>query len=337
MSDIREAFEAWAKDNWLGGGEDFQRRILSERTNDGQYKDRDLRALFIGYEAALQSQTAPAVPEGCWIVPFQPTKDQWGGLARDLMMWLDMNRKRPTGASLYEHLESLEVEPPEWLKTEVLDNDHVPSKGTRCAVIYKAMLDAAPQPDHSPAAGEVELDLASLDKAYCMGWIKASEWGECEDLISDMDSPAFEEEKAATLTYIRNKYATPTTDDGIDAVLKDTFNHGTGFAVVGETGFAHVDRGKVLAAPAAEGGEVEQLREELAEMKRLFGTAMEVADFPDAHPAQPRNDQVAALEKFARDCGLFDSAYDDQGYIEIPRWRFKEYIARLRASQQEGE
>lgn len=55
-------------------------------------------------------------------------------------------------------------------------------------------------------------------------------------------------------------------------------------------------------AHAADGGEVEQLQEELAEMKRLFGTAMEVADFPDAHPAKPRNVvQAEALEKFAND------------------------------------
>ena len=41
------------------------------------------------------------------------------------------------------------------------------------------------------------------------------------------------------------------------------------------------------AAWRANGGEAERLRQELADMKRVFNTAMEAAEFPDAHPAPP--------------------------------------------------
>ncbi|KXJ45845.1 hypothetical protein [Marinobacter sp. Hex_13] len=52
------------------------------------------------------------------------------------------------------------------------------------------------------------------------------------------------------------------------------------------------------------------------------------AGFGDAK----REAETGALEQFAAECGLFLPEYDDQEYIEIPRWRFKEFIARLRQS-----
>ena len=55
-------------------------------------------------------------------------------------------------------------------------------------------------------------------------------------------------------------------------------------------------------------------------------------------PSVPENEiKAQALEWFARECGLFDSAYDDQEYLEIPRWCFQEYIVRLRTAGDEGE
>ena len=74
-------------------------------------------------------------------VPIQPTEDMWGGFAGYLMLWLDLNR-RPTPASLYNHLEDRGKTPPEWLTKELRDkqSDHVVSKGTRVTLIYKAML-----------------------------------------------------------------------------------------------------------------------------------------------------------------------------------------------------
>ena len=76
-----------------------------------------------------------------YTVPFQPTEAQWGGLARDIMMWLRLSGSgRPTGESLYEHLEMTGKDAPKWLLDEVPRTDHVPPKGTLCAIIYKAML-----------------------------------------------------------------------------------------------------------------------------------------------------------------------------------------------------
>lgn len=68
------------------------------------------------------------------------TDAMWGGLARDIMMWLDFDT-RPTAGSLLKHLENVGTHIPQWLRDEpeMQHLDHVPSKGTRCAIIYKAM------------------------------------------------------------------------------------------------------------------------------------------------------------------------------------------------------
>lgn len=77
------------------------------------------------------------------IAPFNPTEAQWGGLARHLMMWLDMSDK--TVESLKKHLNMLNIEVPDWLKEETEFNGRgVPSKGSRVAWIYKAMLAELP-------------------------------------------------------------------------------------------------------------------------------------------------------------------------------------------------
>lgn len=83
------------------------------------------------------------------VTPNVPTEDQWGGLARDIMMWLDMARHSsgsPKPRDLFEHLENLGRPAPQWLKDEpeLKHLDHVPSKGTRCVIIFRAMLAASP-------------------------------------------------------------------------------------------------------------------------------------------------------------------------------------------------
>ena len=77
-------------------------------------------------------------------VPREPTEAQWSGLARDIMMWLDMERKTPR--TLFDHLDAIGVGVPPWLRVELeMGNlDSVPSKGTRCVILYKAMLAAVP-------------------------------------------------------------------------------------------------------------------------------------------------------------------------------------------------
>lgn len=105
------------------------------------------------------------VPKGWKLVPEEPTEEMWGGLARDLMMWLDFENK--TVEALRRHLAMLNVEWPKWMDDEdELKGSGVPSKGTRATLIYKAMLAAAP-------------DLASTGK-FAIGSrvrkIKGSRW-----------------------------------------------------------------------------------------------------------------------------------------------------------------
>lgn len=75
---------------------------------------------------------------------FEPTEEMWGGLARDIMMAFEMGQKTP--ASLREHLRRVGRTVPDWLADELgrQYRDGVLSKGTRCVLIYKAMLAAEP-------------------------------------------------------------------------------------------------------------------------------------------------------------------------------------------------
>jgi hypothetical protein len=104
---------------------------------------------FVKYDdhlAAMRSR-AEGVPDGFRVVPFDPTEEQWGGLARDIVMWRDMFRNdRPTGKSLFQHLKNVGREIPAWLCKDVDDTDAVPAKGTVAAIIYKAMLVTASPP-----------------------------------------------------------------------------------------------------------------------------------------------------------------------------------------------
>lgn len=80
------------------------------------------------------------------LVPVEPTDEQWGGLARDIMHWLDMYSGSKTPRTLLEHLRRSGKAVPQWLldEPEMKNLDHSMSKGTRCVIIYKAMLAAAP-------------------------------------------------------------------------------------------------------------------------------------------------------------------------------------------------
>lgn len=93
-------------------------------------------------DAELKVTELFEIPEGYALVPICPTEDQWSGLARHIMMWLDMSSSQPTVKKLMSHLDMLGVEPPEWFKEESeLRGEGVPSKGTRVAIIYRAMIE----------------------------------------------------------------------------------------------------------------------------------------------------------------------------------------------------
>lgn len=80
-----------------------------------------------------------AVPVGYKAVPLEPTEAQWGGLARDIVMWTRFNQH--SGMALHDHLKSLGREIPAWLAQEIPNSINTPPKGTVAACIYKAMLE----------------------------------------------------------------------------------------------------------------------------------------------------------------------------------------------------
>lgn len=113
-------------------------------------QDADHRVLSVLWERPQVDAPPAAVPEGMVLVPREPTEAQWSGLARSIMMWLDFDPSQKTPRYLFQYLEWSGVDIPEWLRkeSEMQALDHVPSKGARCAIIYKAMLAAAKEPSH---------------------------------------------------------------------------------------------------------------------------------------------------------------------------------------------
>ena len=93
------------------------------------------------------AETQP-VPEGFKVVPVEPTTEQYGGLARDVIQWMRFTEsKNQHSESLVKWLKDMGNEIPSWLMSENEINHlskHVLSKGTIAAIIYKAMLAAAP-------------------------------------------------------------------------------------------------------------------------------------------------------------------------------------------------
>jgi hypothetical protein len=99
----------------------------------------------------LQAATRAALPEGWKLVPVEPTTEQYGGLARDIIQWMRFTPSSDQHSqSLIEWLKNMGNEIPSWLMGENEINHlskHVLSKGTIAAIIYKAMLEAAPDGD----------------------------------------------------------------------------------------------------------------------------------------------------------------------------------------------
>lgn len=84
-------------------------------------------------------------PPGHQLVPKEPTEAQWSGLARAIIMWMDMSDGPKLPRDLLKHLERSGQDIPQWLlnEPEMQTLDHSMSKGARTVIIYKAMLAAA--------------------------------------------------------------------------------------------------------------------------------------------------------------------------------------------------
>ena len=100
-------------------------------------------------EKLQKAAKAQAVPEGWKLMPVEPTSDQFGGMARDIIQWMRFTEsKNQHSDSLVKWLKDMGNEIPAWLYSESEINHlskHVISKGTIAAIIYKAMLAAAPE------------------------------------------------------------------------------------------------------------------------------------------------------------------------------------------------
>lgn len=89
------------------------------------------------------------VKGGFKTVPVEPTAEQFGGMARDIIQWMRFTPSSDQHSrSLIEWLKNMGNEIPSWLMGENEINHlskHVLSKGTLAAIIYKAMLEAVPE------------------------------------------------------------------------------------------------------------------------------------------------------------------------------------------------
>lgn len=99
-------------------------------------------------------EPAPAVQEDWKLVPFNPTEDQWGDLARAIVFWMrSYPSHQHTPSTLVEFITSLGYAVPDWMaeESEFKAPHHVISKGTVAALIYKAMIAVAPKPEGGAA------------------------------------------------------------------------------------------------------------------------------------------------------------------------------------------
>lgn len=93
-----------------------------------------------------RSAAPVAVPDGFVLVPRDPTEEMWVHLARDIVWFLYSTSAPHRGVKFYKWLDNMGREAPAWLRAEIPDVDHSPSKGTWAVCIYKAMLAAAAAP-----------------------------------------------------------------------------------------------------------------------------------------------------------------------------------------------
>lgn len=109
---------------------------FGEHSGFRQILDDTDQSTYLALRAALARRAIAAMRE--------PSEAMWSGLARDIIMWMDTGGRK-TPRSLFEHLDLIGRDVPEWLKNEAEfgNLDHVPSKGTRAVIIFRAMVEAA--------------------------------------------------------------------------------------------------------------------------------------------------------------------------------------------------
>lgn len=106
--------------------------------------DKRVHGHYSAEQMRSYARAALTRPDGYVLVPVEPTEAQWGGLARDVVMWMECYQTR-SADSLLKHLRRCGTDIPKWLMEEVKGGSHSLAKGTVAAVIYKAMLADRPE------------------------------------------------------------------------------------------------------------------------------------------------------------------------------------------------
>lgn len=86
-----------------------------------------------------------ALPAGWKMTPIRSTEEMFCGLARDIVMWTRFPAPH-YGSKLHRHLEMAGTDIPAWLHEIIPNIDHSPPKSAVADAIYRAMLEAAPEP-----------------------------------------------------------------------------------------------------------------------------------------------------------------------------------------------
>ena len=124
-------------------------RNLKHDVDTDNYFDAPTNSAYMWFKLGWQAAKAQAVPEGWKLVPIEPAVEQFGGMARDIIQWMRFTPSSDQHSqSLIEWLKNMGNEIPSWLIGENEINHlsrHVISKGSIAAIIYKAMLEAAPE------------------------------------------------------------------------------------------------------------------------------------------------------------------------------------------------
>lgn len=108
----------------------------------GKTPHEDVSSLFTNVKELFAGPPVAPIPDGWSLVPHVPAEEQWNGLGRSIMSWMDFGDGR-TPATLVKHLKATGKSIPDWLThdVEMTNMDHTPSKGTRCMLIYRAMVE----------------------------------------------------------------------------------------------------------------------------------------------------------------------------------------------------
>lgn len=127
MKTERELFEEWAKERGLT-------RTRCEDT--GVYFNQKTLYAWEAWQASAQR-------EGYKLVPFNPTEEMWGGLARHLVKYIQMHdRYSPKSLGKYISRFIGLKNIPDWLNKEVPDweSDHAFATADLGVFVYKAMI-----------------------------------------------------------------------------------------------------------------------------------------------------------------------------------------------------